>query len=156
MDYTTSEHLIPVFDFGVLHLELNTALFVFALVLIVMFAMNRLLFKPVLRSIDKREALLGELQAQVQARREESEKLDADYHARMAEVREEVNRYRQETRRKAQQEVDAILAEAREVAAKELETALAQLHQEVAQIRGELTAGLEGFAEKITTKVLEN
>ena len=120
MEYRVSEHLLPVFDYGVLHLELNTALFIFGLVLIVMFALNRLLFRPVLRSLDNRAALLGEVRESTHRREKEIENLEADYRRRLAQVREEVNRFRQEVRREAQQEVDAILAEARRVADREL------------------------------------
>ena len=50
MNFRDSEYLIPIFDFDILNMQLNTPLFILALVLLVMFLMNRLLFQPVLRT----------------------------------------------------------------------------------------------------------
>ena len=41
MDYKASPHLVRIFDFDVLHMELNTPLYILALVLVVMFLLNR-------------------------------------------------------------------------------------------------------------------
>lgn len=154
MDYRASEHLIPIFDFGVLHLELNTALFIFVLVLIVMFAMNRLLFQPVLRSLDNRAALMDRLGESARARSEKIGQLTAEYEAQLAQVREDVNRYRQEARRQAQAEVAETLAESRRIAEQELQSATGELEREVARIRAELMGGVDGLAERVTVRVL--
>ena len=48
-----------VFNYGLFHLEWTTALFIFVVFIITMFFMNILLFKPLVRTLDGREALLG-------------------------------------------------------------------------------------------------
>ena len=156
MDYRASEHLIPIFDFGLgLHLELNTALFIFVLVLIVMFSMNRLLFEPVLRTLDNRSQMLGKLRESTQQRLREIEALDRDFQTQLARVREEVNIYRQEARRDAQDAVEAVLADARRAVAADLTSAMSELEKEAHRLRDELTERVGGLARQITHRVLE-
>ena len=155
MDYQASEHLIPIFDFGVLHLELNTALFILVLVLVVMYAMNRLLFQPVLRTLDNRAASMEQIREATARHAGEVEQLEKNYEARLAKVREEVLQFRNEARREAQAEVAAILDEAREASGRDLESSLSGLEEELKALRGELFAGVEGLSERITQRVLE-
>ena len=54
MNFRDSDHLIPIFDFDILNMQLNTPLFILALVLFVMFFMNKLLFQPVLKALSVR------------------------------------------------------------------------------------------------------
>ena len=156
MDYTESDYLIPIFDFGLgLHLELNTALFIFVLVLIVMFSMNRLLFEPVLRTLDNRSQMLGKLRESTQQRLREIEALDRDFQTQLARVREEVNIYRQEARRDAQDAVEAVLADARRAVEADLTSAMSELEKEAHRLRDELTERVGGLARQITHRVLE-
>ena len=49
-----------VFNFGVLHLEWPTALFIFVVFILTMLILNTLLFKPVLRSVEGRQGILDQ------------------------------------------------------------------------------------------------
>ena len=155
MDYTKSDYLIRIFDYGVLHLELNTALFIFVLVLIVMYSMNRLLFNPVLRTLDNRTQMLGKLRDSTQQQLREIEALDRDYQTQFAQVREEVNTYRQEARRDAQDAVEAVLADARKAVEMDLSSALSDLEKEALRLRDELAQRVGGLAQQISRRVLE-
>ena len=155
MDYTKSDYLIPIFDYGVLHLELNTALFIFVLVLIVMYSMNRLLFNPVLRTLDNRTQMLGKLRDSTQQQLREIEALDRDYQTQLAQVREEVNAYRQEARRDAQDVVEDFLADARKAVETDLTSALSELEKEAQRLRDELAERVGGLAQHISRRVLE-
>ncbi len=155
MDYKASEYLIPVFDYGVLHLELNTALFILVLFGIVVFALNGLLFRPVLRSLDNRTALVEGIQSDNAAKEAEIERLAEEYRANLDRVREEVAQFRQENRRAASLEAESILAVARETTERELEAALATLETEMAGLRREALGNVERIAQQITQRVLE-
>ena len=155
MDYKASEYLIPVFDYGVLHLELNTALFILVLFGIVVFSLNRLLFRPVLRTLDNRTALVEGIQSDNAAKEAEIERLTEEYRANLERVREEVAQFRQETRRAASLEADSILAAARETAERELEAGLATLKSQMAGLRAEALGNVERLAEQITQSVLQ-
>ena len=154
MNFRDSEYLIPIFDFDILNLQLNTPLFILALVLVVMFLMNRLLFQPVLRTLESRESYLKGLSDAAVGQREQIQRLGEDYEQKLEQVRGEVNLVRQEARGETQQAVDAILDRARQQADAELRQALSELDREVEQVRGELQQAAQGLAEKAANQIL--
>lgn len=155
MNYTQSPHLIRVFDFDVLHMELNTVLYIFVLVLVVMFLLNKLLFRPVLRTLESRARLMTELEQAQQGHREQMERLAEDYEARLADVRAEVARVRQESGRETQGEVTAILERARQEAQSEFQAAMDDLRQQIDQARQELGEASRALAEQTTHRILQ-
>ena len=154
MSFRDSEYLIPIFDFDILNMQLNTPLFIFALVLVVMFFMNRLLFQPVLRTLESRKSYLSGLGEGVAAQREEIGRQTADYGQKLEMVRGEVAQVRQEARKETQEAVEGILHSARQEADAELRRALSELEKEVEQARGELQQAAQGLAEKATDRIL--
>ncbi|MBI4081221.1 MAG: ATP synthase F0 subunit B [Candidatus Lambdaproteobacteria bacterium] len=154
MDFRASKYLVEVFNFDVLHMQLNTSLFILGLVLIVMFLMNRWLFKPVLRTMQNRERLVVELHATSEAQRAEIGRLTQTYEEQLRQAREEVARVRQEARREAQQAVEAVLARARREAAAELAAAVAALGADVREARAQLGRSADLLAERVATRLL--
>jgi len=155
MDYKASPYLVKIFDFDLLHLELNTALYILVLVLVVMFLLNRLLFQPVLRTLENRSRLIQTLQEAAKAQREEIAKLGRDYEAKLTEARAEVARVRQESHRGTQAEVDAILAQARKEAQADFQAAVADLRQQVELAKRELGSAAQRLAEQTTQRILQ-
>lgn len=156
MDYTQSSHLVRLFDFGILHMELNTPLYVLGLVLIVMFFLNKWLFRPVLRTLDNRERALESLQETTANARGEVAKLAEGYAVNLAAVRTEVAAVRAEQNRKSQQEVEAILERARTLARAEFDAALGELEGEVALAKRELAASSRHLAEQVANRVVSS
>jgi len=154
MDYRASEHLIPIFNYGVLHLELNTALFILVLFLTVMFLLNRLLFKPVLRTLDGRAALLTGIQSDNAHKEQEIAKLTREYETRLAKIRDEVDQLRKESRRESAKAVEGILSEARQAAQRKMSAALVELERDIQGARTEALAGAKGLAGQIARRVL--
>lgn len=155
MDYKNSQYLIEIFDFDVLHLELNTALYTFVLVLVVMFFMNRLLFRPVLRTLENRARAAQSLQEATAGHREEIARLAEDYDARLSHVRGEVAIIRQESHREIQQAVDAILEQARQASQAEFRSALEELTRQIELARVELGASAQRLAEQAANRILQ-
>ena len=154
MDYKASEYLITLFDFNIVHMELNTALFVFVLVLIVMFSLNRLLFRPVLRTLDNRKAHTDQLAENALKDRQEIERLIETYTESLERVRGEVAQVRSETRKETQQAVEAILGKARAEAQAELQQALAELEREVSETREALQRSARELADQAAKRIL--
>ncbi len=154
MDYKASPHLIKVFDFGILHLELNTAIYILVLVLIVMFFMNKLLFQPVLRTLDQRTDLRSSLQDAAVRHQAEIARLTQDYEASLDRVRQDVARLRQESYRQSQQAVDAILDQARQEAEAEFQDAMADLNHQVSQAKDTLGGTSQQLAQQVTSRIL--
>lgn len=153
MNYKDSPHLIEVFDYDILHMQLNTPLFILVLVLVVMFLMNKWLFKPVLRTLDNRAALVKSLQDSAADHRAEIDRLMVEYEADLAKVRSEVAQVRQDGARETQQQVGAILEEARTAARGEFDSAMADLQGEVEGVKQELSAQTEKLAEQLTNRI---
>ena len=154
MDYKDSEYLITLFDFNIVHMELNTALFVFVLVLIVMFSLNRLLFRPVLRTLDNRKAHTDQLAENVLKNRQEIERLTETYSESLERVRGQVAQVRNEARKEIQQAVEVILGKARAEAQAELQQALAELEREVSETREALHRSARELADQAAKRIL--
>lgn len=154
MEYTASPYLVRVFDYGILHLELNTLLYILVLVLVVMFFLNRWLFRPILRTLDRREQAMQNLQGEAREHRETIAGLTASYQENLSQVLEEVARVRAETHKESQQAVGAILERARQGAQQQFEAAMRELEAQVEQARGELRASAKTLAEQATDRIL--
>jgi F-type H+-transporting ATPase subunit b len=155
MDYKASPHLIRIFDLDLLHIELNTALFVLALVLVLMVALNRLLFRPVLRTLDNRVKLVKSLQEAAAGQREQMDVLAKQYEARLAAVRAEVARVRQESSRETVAQVEVILGQARKEAQADLQAALTDLNAQVQAAKQELGEAARRLADQTTQRILQ-
>ena len=154
MDYTQSPYLIRVFDFDLLHMEVNTPLFILALVLLVMFFMNIWLFRPVLRTLENRRKLLEDLRTGTEQHRQEFDKLSAGYQRNLEDMRADVAQVRQDGHRDTQAAVEAILTQARQAAAQEFETSLQALKEETETARRQLMESAGGLAEQVTSRVI--
>ena len=154
MNFKASEYLIPIFDFDVLHMQLNTPIFIFILVIAVMFFMNKLLFKPVLSTLDKRTTYLQGLEKTASRQREEIGKLTGQYEERMEKAQAEVAQMRAEAHKEALEEVKAILNKAQREADGELQEALEVLNKEVEQAKQELGRMAKELAEKTADRIL--
>lgn len=148
------DNAFSIFDFDLLNLQLNTPLFTFALVLIVMFAMNKLLFQPVLRTLDERKAYLEGLTKNAEGQKEEIARLAETYEENLEKVRGEVAQVRVEARKETQQGIAAVLYKARQEADQELREALAELQKEVEQVKQALGPAAHDLAEKTANRIL--
>lgn len=154
MNFRDSEYLLPIFDFDILNLQLNTALFILALVLTVMYFMNRLLFQPVLKTLEEREEFLESLARGAGEQRAEIAQLSENYEQELEKVKVQVAQVRQDARKEAAEPLEAIRYRARQEADLELRAALSELEQEVEAAKGELATAARDLAEKAATRVL--
>ena len=154
MNFRDSDHLIPIFDFDILNMQLNTPLFILALVLCVMFFMNRLLFQPVLKALEERGSYLAGLSEGAAGQKAEFQRLTEEYEQKLDKVKEEVASVRQEARKEAQEAIDGILYKARQEADAELRQALSELDREVEQAKSDLQQAAGGLAEKAANQIL--
>lgn len=154
MDYTQSEYLVPIFNYGVLHLELNTALFILAVFLIVTFFLQRWLFRPVLRTLRNRNALMEGIREGNAEKQQDISRLTKEYEERMDQIRAEIDQFRQERRREASRDAGAILARARETAEAELSRSMEDMERAMVQVRDDVLKNSGRLAEEITQRIL--
>ena len=154
MDYRASEYLIPIFDFDVLHLQLNTPVYIFGLVLIVMFFMNKLMFQPVLRTLEQRKTYIDGLESSAGEQQEEIARLIGEYEAKLEAARKEVAQVRADAAREAERVTRATLASARQEADAEFKTACREFKKELEVARKELEAKAQALAEQTANRIL--
>jgi F-type H+-transporting ATPase subunit b len=118
------------------------------------FLLNRLLFKPVSRVLDKREALTEGATAEARAAARQ-------YHARLAEYESSIRQARAEGYRKLEQERAAglekrrgVIERAKEEASGEIDRAKSTLAGQASEARATLEAESRQLAERISRTVL--
>lgn len=154
MDYQQSPYLIEIFDFQLLHMELNTPLFMLVVVLVVVYFMNRWLFRPVMRTLDNRDGLLAQLQQSAEASRGEVRRMSEQYEQDLQRVRAEVSQVRGEAHAQAQREVAEIVGQARQQGRDEHAQAMRDMEGQVEQVRAELGEQARTLAEQATNRIL--
>lgn len=122
-------------------LVLNGAVF-----LLLLFAMNRVFWQPMLRHLDTRTRSIKAAYAQVEATREEMERLRAEYQKRLDEIEAEAHTRIQQTVRVAQAARESILAEARQTADRMSREGLAAIQAEHDSVRAEMLETLNRVA----------
>ncbi|HNQ47631.1 MAG TPA: hypothetical protein PK125_10755 [Syntrophorhabdus sp.] len=133
-------------------IEFNITLLIqFVNLLVLLFLLNFLLFKPVLKAINKREKTLGSLSDRVEDTKQEAAKFEREYIDGTAERKKPILDGKEST-----------LAEARQTSLSLIETARAELSQELAKVKTEIerqsksiSEALKGDVEKLSTEVAE-
>jgi F-type H+-transporting ATPase subunit b len=154
MDFRASPLYKPVFDFGILNLDLNTPLFILVLVLIVMFCLNKLLFQPVLATLERREGVLRQLAEQAGKNKAEVERLTKAYEADLARAREEVATVRALAHAEAQRATETILQQARKASESTLDRAMTDLRHDIVRAKTELAKSAQQLATATANRVL--
>jgi len=149
-----SARIGQIFDFGMLHLEWPTALFILAVFLITMICLNLLLFKPIIRTLEAR-------QSEVDKNIDEKESLSArikqteqDYQANLADVRETIQQIRQDALDEALNRSKQLIDQARKSISGKLDEAQKELNREREAALKEAATLTEGLSQLIKNKVL--
>ncbi|MFI5400476.1 MAG: ATP synthase F0 subunit B [SAR324 cluster bacterium] len=148
------QHAFQVFDFQILHLQLNTPLFILALILIVILCVNVLLFRPVLRTLDGRRGELDRLANETAAQKADLAALMDRYKQDLDRVRGEVESVRQQAHAASQKAQERVLEQARQDADNSLQSALAALRDEVAQARTQRESTVRQLASQTADRIL--
>ena len=125
-------------DYGLLHLQLATPLVVLLLLLIMIFTLNKLLFQPVLRTLDNRKQVIDNSQSQVARAIEEIEKLRVEIDHKLHEARAQVMHLINEARDVGIHEKEVMIHTELEKLEEELEQNRAELQQQVTVAKAEL------------------
>lgn len=149
-----SARIGEVFNFGMLHLEWPTALFILIVFLVTMTVLNILLFKPIIRSLEARKAIQDKNEQEAQSLSSSMEKSEAAYKEKLTEIREKINQTRQ-------QALDESLASAKELIDKTKETIKGKIEIAEKELSGDLEKAFKDaelltsdLSELIKTKVL--
>ena len=141
-------------DYGLLHLQLATPIVAFILLMVVLFALNKLLFQPVFRTLDNRQKVVETSKARTASLRVEISKLSQDYEEQLRSARIAVSDIYNEARQAAQKQKDDLLKEIRQTTEEEVEKGKAALAEEVESAKAQLQNVTQNLAGMTADRLL--
>jgi F-type H+-transporting ATPase subunit b len=136
-------------------IDVDGTLFVqFALFLIMLFVLSRLLFKPYLQLRDSRHKSIEGAREEAVAMQERARQVGADYDAKLTRARQRGADERQKLRAEGAIYERQVLGAARDESQKSLEQARGKIGTEATSAREKLTAEATSLARQIVKKIL--
>ena len=123
--------------------------------LFTVWALNRLLFKPLLQVLDERRAKTSELQDLAARKVDYQEALFQEYSEKIKQEKQKGYLLAESSRKEAMEGRQKIIAEARSKGDALREKARSQIEQEVELVRQQLQQNADEIAGVITARVLE-
>ena len=127
-------------DYGLLHLQLATPFAVLIVLFIMIYALNKLLFQPVLRTLDNRTDAIAKSEQTVIQVSEEVESLKQDFQKKLDAVRMEALHLRNTGHEEGLAERESMILEER----KNLEN---EIEKNIAELEGEIKSTKKNFSE---------
>ncbi len=149
-----SARIGEVFNFGMLHLEWPTALFVFVLFVLTMIVLNSLLFKPILRTLESRQAQIDKDKAESGRLADTLEKSEKDYQEKLASLRETIQKSHQEAMDEALNKANQLVDSAKESVASKITDASKELEVERSNALKDASSLTQELSQLIKSKVL--
>ena len=118
-------------DYGLLHLQLATPFAVLIVLFIMIYALNKLLFQPVLRTLDNRTDAIAKSEQTVIQVSEEVESLKQDFQKKLDAVRLEALHLRNTGHEEGLAERETMILEERKALENEIEKNIAELEGEI-------------------------
>ena len=118
-------------DYGLLHLQLATPFAVLIVLFIMIYALNKLLFQPVLRTLDNRTDVIAKSEQNVIKVSEEVESLKQDFQKKLDAVRMEALHLRNTGHEEGLAERESMILEERKTLENEIEKNIAELEEEI-------------------------
>jgi F-type H+-transporting ATPase subunit b len=143
-----------IFNFGMLHLEWPSALFVLVVFIITMFLLNNLLFKPILRTLDARKAKFDANNDKAKSLDSTIESSEKDYKEKRSDVNEKIRLARQKALVSAKEEASKILEQVKASTSEKLDAAEKEIAQDQKKAMDQVTELSKDLAQLINAKVL--
>ena len=118
-------------DYGLLHLQLATPFAVLIVLFIMIYALNKLLFQPVLRTLDNRTDAIAKSEQTVIQVGEEVESLKQEFQKKLDAVRMEALHLRNTGHEEGLAEREAMILEERKALENEIEKNISELEGEI-------------------------
>ena len=118
-------------DYGLLHLQLATPFAVLIVLFIMIYALNKLLFQPVLRTLDNRTDAIAKSEQTVIQVGEEVESLKQEFQKKLDAVRMEALHLRNTGHEEGLAERESMILEERKALENEIEKNISELEGEI-------------------------
>ena len=141
-------------DYGMLHLQLATPAAVLIIIFIMIFALNKLLFQPIIRTLDNRKEVIVKSQKRVGLVEGEVEHLKQDFQQKLNEVRSEVLHLRNVGHEKGLASRESMILEERKTLQKEFENYFDELSKEIKATKTSFTKLNKELSAAISKQLL--
>ena len=141
-------------DYGMLHLQLATPTAVLVIILIMIFVLNKLLFKPVLRTLDNRRKTIEESQERVLSVNGELEILESELQKKLEDIRLEVLHLRNDGHEKGVSHRETMILEKRTELETELEKNLEKLNNQIEATKNSFSKLNQELSASISKQLL--
>ena len=118
-------------DYGLLHLQLATPFAVMIVLFIMIYALNKLLFQPVLRTLDNRTDAIAKSEQSVIQVSEEVESLKQDFQKQLDALRTEALHLKNTGHEEGLAERESMILEERQTLENEIEKSISELEGEI-------------------------
>ncbi len=136
-------------------IDLDISLFVeIVAVLILMAILNSMLFKPMRRMLEERDARLSGLQGDVERFERNATQLVDDFQKRLADARKAGAQEKERLKEEGRVEERRILAEGSKEAEGKKQQLMAEITSTIDAVRKDLAGMTEGFANTMAEKIL--
>ena len=141
-------------DYGMLHLQLATPVAVLVIIFIMIISLNKLFFKPILKTLDNRKDTVDKSHKRVLLANEELEKLENEFQQKLGEVRFEVIKLRNTGHESGITKRESMITEKREELELELEKSLNELKDEIEATKSEFSKLNQELSASISKHLL--
>lgn len=141
-------------DYGLLHLQLATPTAVLIVLFIMIVTLNKLLFQPVLRTLDNRNEVIEKSQNRVIQVNEELEQLKEDFQQKLDMVRTEVLHLRNAGHEKGVTERETMITAKRDELQAEHDKNIAELGGEIEATKNYFTKLNQEISASISKQLL--
>jgi len=141
-------------DYGLLHLQLATPFAVMIVLFIMIYALNKLLFQPVLKTLDNRSEAIAKSQQSVIQVTEEVESLKQEFQKKLDAVRTEALHIRNTVHEESIVERESMILEERQTLESELEKNIVELDGEIKSTKTFFSKLNKELSESISKQLL--
>ena len=141
-------------DYGLLHLQLATPIAVLIVLFIMIYALNKLLFQPVLRTLDNRTDAIAKSEQTVIQVGEEVESLKQEFQKKLDAVRMEALHLRNTGHEEGLAERESMILEERKTLENEIEKNIAELEGEIKSTKKKFSKLNEELSVSIRKKLI--
>jgi len=141
-------------DYGLLHLQLATPFAVLIVLFIMIYALNKLLFQPVLRTLDNRTDAIAKSEQTVIQVSEEVESLKQEFQKKLDAVRMEALHLRNTGHEEGLAERESMILEERKTLENEIEKNIAELEGEIKSTKKKFTKLNEELSVSIRKQLI--
>ena len=141
-------------DYGLLHLQLATPLTVLVFILIMIFLLNKLLFQPVLRTLDQRkESIQGSIK-QSERLTKELERMQMDFQQKLDETQKNVMDIHHSTRDEAIRGREGLILQEREQLETEMQNQSEKLQKDFVSARQRFLELTKQLSSQVSERLL--